>query len=112
MAAVLKGKSIRQQVLDDARWGTGEAWLEPFEVPQWIAEAGDHDIVQGLAEALLEVEEPKENAKLCALLDLLCEKGEDIPQSKSVELLEAMRTSLTAYCVRQAQKMVDQELVS
>jgi ankyrin repeat protein len=112
MAAVLKGKSIRQQVLDDARWGTGEAWLEPFEVPQWLAEAGDHDIVHGLAEALSDIDDDQQNAKLCALLDLLCEKGEDIAQSKAVELLETLRSSLTGYCVKQAQKMVDEELVA
>jgi hypothetical protein len=112
MSAVLKGKSIRQQVFDDARYGTGEAHLEPHEVPQWLEEAGDHNIVHGLAEALSDIDDEKGNAKLCALLHVLCEKGEDIAQSKAVDLLEMLRTSLTSYCIRQAQRMVDEELVA
>jgi len=109
MSAVPKWRSIRQQVLDDARYGTGEAHLESHEVPQWIAEAGDHDIVGNLCEALSEVE-GKDNAKLCALLDSLCEKGEDLSLSKVDDLLEMLRAALTAYCVKQAQKLVDEEL--
>jgi hypothetical protein len=112
MAAVLKGKSIRQQVFDDARYGTGEAHLEPHEVPQWLEEAGDHNIVHGLAEALSDLDDEKENAKLCALLHLLCEKGEDIAASKAVDLIEMLRKSLTSYCVKQAQRMVDEDFVS
>lgn len=108
MSAVRKWRSIRQQVFDDAA-DCGHAHLESHEVPQWIAEANDHDIVGTLSEVLTEVE-GKDLGKLCALLDLLCEKGEDIAQSKAVELLEMLRTSLTAYCVKQAQKMVDEEL--
>jgi uncharacterized coiled-coil protein SlyX len=111
MSAVPKWRSIRQQVLDDARWGTGEAHLEPTEVPQWIAEAGDEDVIATLSAALTEVE-GKDNAKLCALLDLLCERGEDLALSKVDDLLEMLRTALTNHCIRQAQKMVDAELVS
>ena len=107
MSAVPKWRSIREQVLEDARWGTGEAHLEPHEVPRWIAETGDHDTVGALAEALSDIED---NGKLCALLDLLCEKGEDLANSKMVDLLEMLRTALTEYCVKQAQKMVDEEL--
>ena len=109
MSAVPKWKSIRQQVLDDARYGTGDAHLESPEVPRWLAEAGDHDIVGALSEALTAVE-GKDNAKLCALLDLLCEKGDDIAQRKAVDLLDMLRNCLTEYCVKQAQKMVDEEL--
>jgi hypothetical protein len=109
MSAVPRWKSIRQQVLDDARYGTGDAHLESPEVPQWLAEAGDHDIVGAMSEALTDIE-GKDNAKLCALLDLMCEKGEDLANSKMVDLLGLLRTSLTDYCVKQAQKMVDEEL--
>lgn len=107
MSAVPRWKSIRQQVLDDARYGTGDAHLEPHEAPRWIAEAGDHDIVGTLGEALSDIDD---NGKLCALLDLLCEQGEDMANSKVVDLLNTLRTSLTEYCVKQAQKMVDEEL--
>lgn len=108
MSAVPSWRSIRQQVLDDANYGTGEAHLESHEVPQWIAEAGDHDIAATLSEALTEVED-KDNAKLCALLDVLCERGEDMAMSKADDLLEMLRGALTAYCIKQAQKMVDEE---
>lgn len=112
MNAVARWKSIRQQVFDDARYGTGEAHLEPQEVPRWLAEAGDHNIVHGLAEALSDIDDEADNAKLCALLDLLCEKGEDMAAVKLMELLEMLRKSLTAYCVKQAQRMVNEEFVS
>lgn len=109
MSAVPSWKSIRQQVLDDARYGTGDAHLEPHEAPRWIAEAGDHDIVGALSEALTSVE-GQDNAKLCALLDLLCEKGENLAAVKMIDLLEMLRTALTEYCVRQAQTMVEEVL--
>lgn len=108
MSAVPKWRSIRQQVFDDAV-ECGHAHLESHEVPRWIAEANDHDIVGTLSEALTAIE-GKDLGKLCALLDLLCEKGEDISQSKAVDLLEMLRTLLTGHCVKQAQKMVDEEL--
>lgn len=112
MSAVPRWKSIRQQVFDDAQDNNGEAHLESHEVPQWLAEAGDHNIVHGLAEALSEIDDEKDDAKLCALLHQLCEKGEDIAASKAVDLLEMLRKSLTSYCLKQAQRMVDEEFVS
>lgn len=106
MSAVPAWRSIRQQVLDDARYSTGEAHLESSEVPRWIAETGDHDTVGALSEALSDIED---TGKLCALLDLLCEKGEDLAAAKMIDLLEMLRTALTEYCVRQAQKLVDED---
>ena len=108
MSAVPKWRSIRQQVLDDANYGTGEAHLEPYEVPQWIAEANDHDIVGTMSESLSDIE-GKDLDKLRALLDLLCERGEDMAMSKADELLAMLRSALTAHCIKQAQKMVDEE---
>lgn len=112
MSAVPKWRSIRQQVFDDAAECNGQAHLESHEVPQWLHEAGEDNIVHGLAEAISEIDDDKENAKLCALIDVLCEKGEDISQAKAGDLLEMLRKSLTNYCIRQAQRMVDEELVS
>jgi hypothetical protein len=111
MSAVPRWRSLREQVFDDAE-ECGHAHLEPHEVPQWLAEAGEDNIVHGLAEALSEIDDEKDSATLRALLDVLCEKGEDIAQSKATELLKILRTSLTTYCIRQAQRMVDEEFVS
>lgn len=110
MSAAPRWASLRYTVLEDARLGTGEAHLESPEVPRWITEAGDHDIAGALCEALSGIE-GKDRGKLCALLDLLCEKGDEIAQRKSIDLLDIIRVVLTDYCVKQAQKMVDLELL-
>lgn len=110
MSAVPRWTTLRHTVLEDARLGTGEAHLESPEVPRWIAETDDHDIAGTLCEALSDVE-GKERGKLCALLDLLCEGGDEIAQRKAIDLLDMLRVILTDHCVREAQKMVDQELL-
>lgn len=106
MSALPKWSSIRQQVLDDARYGTGEAHLESPEVPQWITETGDHDIIGTLAEALTDVE-GKRHEQMASLLTLLCQNGDELSQRKCVELLDLLRATLTDHCIADAQRMVD-----
>jgi hypothetical protein len=110
MNAVAPFRSLRQQVIDDARYANGIAHLEAPEVPRWIEAMDDHDIVGALSEALSD-EEGKRHARLCALLSELCEKGEDIPRRLESELVDILRASLTDYCVGQAQRIVDMELL-
>lgn len=110
MSAVRDRRSIRATVLEDARYGNGEAHLEPPEVVRWIEEANDHDIAGALSEALSDVED-KPRERLNALLVLLCQQGDEISQRKATDLLDTLRGALTDYCVKQAQKMVDEELL-
>lgn len=109
MNAVAPFRSLRQQVIDDARYANGIAHLEAPEVPLWIEEMDDHDIVGALSEALSD-EEGKRHARLCALLAELCTSGEDIPRRHETELVDLLRATLTDYCIAQAQRYVDREL--
>jgi hypothetical protein len=110
MSAIPKWSTLRQTVLDDARLGTGEAHLESSEVAQWIAETDEHDIAGELSEALSGIE-GKDRERLCALLALLCQKGDEIAQCKAVDLLDTLLGALTSHCIRQAQAMVDEVLL-
>lgn len=117
MSALPRYRNIRQQVLDGARWGTGEAHLEPPEVPQWIVETGDHDIAGTMAEALCTIltdhlgneneRNAKDHVRWCDLMIELCEHGEDLPIRKALELLDLQRSLLTDHCIADAQRMVD-----
>lgn len=109
MSAIPKFRSLRQTVLDDARYANKQAHLESPEVPQWIAECDDHDIAGALSEALSDIE-GKQRDRLCALIAQLCEHGEDIPRRHETELVDLLRSTLTDYCVGQAQRFVDREL--
>jgi hypothetical protein len=110
MNAVIKHhQSLRQTVLDDARWGTGEAHLEPHEVPQWIEEAGDQDIAAELGDAISDLED-KPREKFCALLEQLCREGERMPMQQGIDLLAGLRAVLTDHAIREAQKFVDKEI--
>lgn len=108
MSALPSWASIRQQVLDDARLGTGYAHLESDEVPRWIEDANDHDVVGTLSEALSNSKEKRRDT-LNSLLTLLCEHGDEIAQRKAVDLLDLLRAVMTDHCIRQAQAMVDRE---
>lgn len=109
MAALPRYVDIRRQVLEDARLGTGYAHLESPDVPEWIQETGDHDIVGTLSEALSNAE-GKRHETLCDLLTQLCRQGDDIAQRKAVDLLDTVRALLTDHCIADAQRMVDREL--
>lgn len=109
MAAVPAWRSIRRQVIDDALYANGMAHLEATEVPQWIEEADSNDIAGELSEALSDLE-GKERARVCALLADLCKQGDDIAQRRAVELLDLLRSTLTDYCIRQAQTYVDGQI--
>lgn len=110
MSAVPRWSSIRHTVLEDARLANGQAHLEAPEVVQWVSEAGDHDLAGALSEALGDVED-KARVRLCSLLALLLQQGDEIAQRKAVDLLDVLRGVMTDYSVKQAQKMVDEELL-
>lgn len=107
MSATPKWATLRQTVLDDARLGNGYAHLEAGEVPAWVDESND-DLTHALAEALCDVED-KPRLHLNALLDALCQDGEDLSQRKSAALLDTLREALRTYCTAQAQRFVDRE---
>lgn len=110
MSALPRCASIRQQVLDDARYGTGDAHLEPREVPKWITETGDHDIAGEFTEALSDSEnKPRErwNLLMSELLEL--RDSEDMPIRKALELLDLQRSMLTEHCIADAQRFVENQ---
>lgn len=108
MSALPKWASLRTRVTDDARLANGQAHLESPEVPQWVAELGDHDLTGALTEALGDCE-GKRREKLNALVIELCLHGEDLPVRKAMELLDMMGAILTDHCVGEAQRMYDRE---
>lgn len=112
MNAIVKPQwhSIRQQVLDDARYANGNAHLESPEVPRWIEETGDHDIVGQMAAAISNCDEGPRYENLKKLFTQLCQDGDEISQRRAVDLLDLLRSLLTDECVRQAQEYVDAEL--
>lgn len=110
MNAVRGWHTLHQTVLADAKLTPdGRAHLEPHEVPTWIAETSGHDIVGELIEAIGDVEgKPRE--RLCHLLSIMCEHGDGIPMCRAMEIIDVLRSTLTDYCIAQAQRFVEREI--
>lgn len=110
MNAVRGLHTLHQTVLEDAKLTPdGTAHLESPEVPTWIAETSGHDIVGEMVEALGELED-KQREKMAQLFVLICEKGDEISQRRSLELIDLLRSTLTDYCIAQAQVFVEREI--
>lgn len=110
MSAQPNWRSLRQQIIDDAKHHpAGEAHLEAEDIPQYAAELGHDDVINSLCEALAECDgKPRE--RLCALWEAYCKHGDDMPMAKAMDLLSAMRAAHLDDLMDEAQRIVDEAL--
>jgi hypothetical protein len=110
VSALPKFTTLRKRVFDDARFANWQAHLESPEVPQWVEEMNDPcDMVYVLGDALSDIED-KRRDKLNDLLTKLCEDKDGLCLREAEDLHNYLQQALTEYCIRQAQKMVDNNL--
>lgn len=111
MSALPTWATLRRQIIDGARYHPEqEAHLDPSELPEFALEAGHADLLISLCQALGEVE-GKRREKICTLWADYCKSGDDMSIGKVSDLLSAMRAAHLDDALREAQKMVDQELL-
>lgn len=110
MSALPKFHSLRQTILDDARYANKQAHLESPEVPQWVEECEDNDdLAATLSDAIREIE-GRDRDKINALLEKLCREGDRFSLRDAEDLHSMMTRAVTEYCIAQAQRYVDREL--
>lgn len=99
---------LQRSILEDARLNGGYAHLETHEVPAWVDELRESDLLHTLCEALKDADHNRQET-LNGLLAELCRHGEDISQRKAIDLLQLLQAALTEYCTRQAQRMIERK---
>lgn len=110
MSALPKWASLRQSVLDDARYANKQAHLESPEVPQWVEECEDNDdLASTLAASMSEIE-GKERDRINHLIEKLCKEGDGLCLRDADQLHSMLTRAITDYCIAQAQRFVDREL--
>jgi hypothetical protein len=94
---------------EDMRHGAPGAYLEAPEVPQWVAEMnqssswGIEDMVGCLTDSVSELDGVQRD-KLNALLEDLMG---DVRLDHVVELRDVLRQTMTDYCTKQAEKLLE-----
>lgn len=110
MNAVRNWRSLRQQIIDDARHHPNrEAHLEAEEIPQFTEEAAYVDIVESLTKSLTTCDE-KPRERLCLLWADYCKAGDDMPMSKAMDFLSTLRRIQLDDLMNEAQRLVDEAL--
>jgi hypothetical protein len=102
MNAVVKPKSLLEQIRDDIRAGSPGAHLEAPEVPRW-AEEMLTDMTSQLVEA---IKWQADDAQLDKFHDLLCECMDEIKADRLIELRDVLRALLLDYSISQAEKIL------
>lgn len=101
--------TLLQTMQDDIRHGAPGAYLEAPEVPQWVAELnqrsswGVEDMVGCLTDSVSELDGAPRD-KLNALLEGLMG---DVRLDHVVELRDVLRQTMTDYCTKQADKILE-----